>query len=85
MKRGMYVHCDLKPANILVVPCQDGTTCLKIADFGLTKEPGEEMQYMYSYVFKFRGTPLYMSLESFLCGKIQARWRPNRAIALGPT
>ncbi|KAL5855599.1 hypothetical protein ACOSQ4_005401 [Xanthoceras sorbifolium] len=67
-----YVHCDLKPANILVVPCQDGTTCLKIADFGLTKEPGEEMQYKYSYVFKFRGTPLYMSPESFLCGEIES-------------
>ncbi|KAK1559170.1 hypothetical protein Q3G72_011472 [Acer saccharum] len=67
-----YVHCDLKPDNILVLPLQDGTNYLKIADFGLAKEPGEEMQYGDSFRFRFRGTPLYMSPESFLFGEIES-------------
>ncbi|KAK3169145.1 hypothetical protein Dsin_000049 [Dipteronia sinensis] len=66
-----YVHCDLKPDNILVLPLQDGTNYLKIADFGLAKEPGEEMQYGDYFRFRFRGTPLYMSPESFLFGEIE--------------
>lgn len=36
------VHCDLKPENILVFPPKNcGLRELKIADFGLTKFPGE--------------------------------------------
>ncbi|KAK1559797.1 hypothetical protein Q3G72_018379 [Acer saccharum] len=66
-----YVHCDLKPDNILVLPLQDGTNYLKIADFGLAKEPGEEKQYGDYFRFRFRGTPLYMSPESFLFGEIE--------------
>ncbi|XP_073265016.1 mitogen-activated protein kinase kinase kinase 20 [Populus alba] len=40
-----HVHCDLKPANILVFPCRDHGVRghhLKIADFGLAREPGED-------------------------------------------
>ncbi|TXG64318.1 hypothetical protein EZV62_011312 [Acer yangbiense] len=66
-----YVHCDLKPDNILVLPLQDGTNYLKIADFGLAKESGEEKQYGDYFRFRFRGTPLYMSPESFLFGEIE--------------
>ncbi|KAI5679041.1 hypothetical protein M9H77_09991 [Catharanthus roseus] len=36
------VHCDLKPANILVIP-RKGINLLKIADFGMSKK-GEENQ-----------------------------------------
>nr|GMC51438.1 mitogen-activated protein kinase kinase kinase 2-like [Ipomoea batatas] len=34
------VHCDLKPANVLVFPCGCGVNRLKIADFGLAKPSG---------------------------------------------
>ncbi|TXG54146.1 hypothetical protein EZV62_019402 [Acer yangbiense] len=71
MKKG-YVHCDLKPENILIVPLQDGTNYLKIADFELAKEPREEMQCGNSSMFRFHGTPLYMSPESFLFGQIKS-------------
>ncbi|KAK0582254.1 hypothetical protein LWI29_023452 [Acer saccharum] len=50
---------------------KDGTNYLKIADFGLAKEPGEEKRYGDYFRFRFRGTPLYMSPESFLFGEIE--------------
>ncbi|XP_020576038.1 mitogen-activated protein kinase kinase kinase 3-like [Phalaenopsis equestris] len=49
-----YVHCDIKPDNILIV---DGEA--KIADFGLAMRVGKE-----SSKGNIRGTPLYMAPES---------------------
>ncbi|KAF2309368.1 hypothetical protein GH714_001770 [Hevea brasiliensis] len=59
-----YVHCDLKPANILVFPSDQQDFQLKIADFGLAKEPDEDNSRKFFYQYTFRGTPLYMSPES---------------------
>ncbi|VVB02902.1 unnamed protein product [Arabis nemorensis] len=55
-----YVHCDLKPANVLLFP---STTLgdpwdVKLADFGLSKEPNTDPRSM------FAGTKKYMSPES---------------------
>ncbi|KAG7580693.1 Protein kinase domain [Arabidopsis suecica] len=56
-----YVHCDLKPANVLVFP---STTLgepwdLKLADFGSSKEPSTDSRSL------FPGTEQYMPPESF--------------------
>ncbi|PON61634.1 Serine/threonine protein kinase [Trema orientale] len=61
-----YVHCDLKPDNILVFPSDQNDTGhqLKIADFGLAKEPGEVIPRDRYKLRRFRGTPIYMSPES---------------------
>ncbi|KAF5443811.1 hypothetical protein F2P56_036337 [Juglans regia] len=64
-----YVHCDLKPANILVFSTRGGVSEVKITDFGLSKIPGEENEFMRKR-FSFRGTPYYMSPESVLLGII---------------
>ena len=66
-----YVHCDLKPLNILAFPSPDATGCyqLKIADFGLVKEPREEVR-RESWKGRFRGTPYYISPESVAEGMI---------------
>ncbi|XP_020705164.1 mitogen-activated protein kinase kinase kinase 18-like [Dendrobium catenatum] len=48
-----YVHCDIKPQNILIV---DGEA--KIADFGLAKKIAEESS------MEIRGTPMYIAPES---------------------
>ncbi|EXB39294.1 Mitogen-activated protein kinase kinase kinase 2 [Morus notabilis] len=65
-----YVHCDLKPDNILVFPSdQRGCYRVKIADFGLTKEP-DEVIIPDDYKNRFRGTPCYMSPESVVLGQI---------------
>ncbi|XP_010484956.1 PREDICTED: mitogen-activated protein kinase kinase kinase 1-like [Camelina sativa] len=55
-----YVHCDLKPANVLVFP---STTVgepwdLKLADFGFSKEPCTDSRSL------FHGTEQYMPPES---------------------
>ncbi|KAG5415764.1 hypothetical protein IGI04_003331 [Brassica rapa subsp. trilocularis] len=39
-----YAHCDLKPANVLLFPSKTfgEPWDLKLADFGLSKEPGTD-------------------------------------------
>ncbi|KAL3622123.1 hypothetical protein CASFOL_033534 [Castilleja foliolosa] len=62
-----YVHCDLKPDNILLVP-SDGITEFqaKIGDFGLAKreikQSVKRRKIMESYYF--RGTTMYLSPET---------------------
>ncbi|KAL0740003.1 LOW QUALITY PROTEIN: hypothetical protein Bca4012_081516 [Brassica carinata] len=63
-----YVHCDLKPENLLLFPRHDQETrfCsyeLKISDFGLTIKAGDE-SVCWETKSPFVGTPLYMSPES---------------------
>ncbi|XP_017979753.1 PREDICTED: mitogen-activated protein kinase kinase kinase 3 [Theobroma cacao] len=73
-KRG-YVHCDLKPGNILVHPSDqpDSLSTLRIADFGLAKEPEEtDGPRTCPHQLTFRGTARYMSPESVKDGNITA-------------
>ncbi|KAF2307191.1 hypothetical protein GH714_025435 [Hevea brasiliensis] len=54
-----YIHCDIKPDNILLVPGsgeRKGTFVAKLADFGLAKAVDEECHDL-------RGTTRYMSPE----------------------
>ncbi|KAJ4891385.1 Protein kinase superfamily protein [Raphanus sativus] len=70
-----YVHCDLKPDNLLLFPVYDQQTWtyvydLKIADFGLALKEGEEVSDNWSYHSPFVGTPMYMSPESVEHGTV---------------
>ncbi|KAG2302282.1 hypothetical protein Bca4012_060600 [Brassica carinata] len=67
-----YVHCDLKPANVLLFPSETfgEPWDLKLADFGLSKEPGSDSRSSLS-----GGTPQYMPPESL---------RPNGVKMVGP-
>ncbi|KAG2302280.1 hypothetical protein Bca52824_030931 [Brassica carinata] len=67
-----YVHCDLKPANVLLFPSETlgEPWDLKLADFGLSKEPGSDYRSSLS-----GGTPQYMPPESL---------GPNGAKMVGP-
>ncbi|KAL2498753.1 mitogen-activated protein kinase kinase kinase 21 [Abeliophyllum distichum] len=60
-----FVHCDIKPRNILVFPMKDGTNHLKIADFGLAKDARVEID-------SYRGTLVYSSPESVEFGVLEA-------------
>ncbi|CAA2964194.1 mitogen-activated kinase kinase kinase 18-like [Olea europaea subsp. europaea] len=66
-----FVHCDIKPANILVFPSQDGSSLhnLKIADFGQAKKIGEEVKILNpGRSTHNRGALLYSSPESIALG-----------------
>ncbi|KAI5679038.1 hypothetical protein M9H77_09988 [Catharanthus roseus] len=69
------VHCDFKPANILVIPTRNRMNLLKIADFGLSKIAGD-----MGSNGKSRCTPLYASPESYLWGLNE---KPGDIWALG--
>ncbi|KAK9932611.1 hypothetical protein M0R45_019841 [Rubus argutus] len=55
-----YVHCDLKPHNILLTENEDDYSLVaKVADLGLAKKKDEIGD-------RWRGTPMYLSPEAVL-------------------
>ncbi|XP_010275095.1 PREDICTED: mitogen-activated protein kinase kinase kinase NPK1-like [Nelumbo nucifera] len=63
-----FVHCDLKPENLLLVPSSSskGRSSVKIADLGLSKRVGEDMLCREDGML-LRTTPLYAAPESIKC------------------
>jgi len=59
------VHCDLKPANILVTE-RDGTPLVKVIDFGLTRSRDGSAAMLGNPVL---GTPGYMAPEQTVPGR----------------
>ncbi|XP_073125099.1 mitogen-activated protein kinase kinase kinase 20-like [Henckelia pumila] len=63
-----YVHCDLKPDNILLLPSsrREGNSALraKIGDFGLAKRVKQSKKRKLGPYW--RGTPMYLSPEAVM-------------------
>ena len=59
------VHCDLKPANLLVTQ-RDGTLLVKVIDFGLTRSRDGSAAVLGNPVL---GTPGYMAPEQTVPGR----------------
>lgn len=56
------VHRDLKPANLFLVRRRNGTPCVKVLDFGISKHLGAE-DVDLTGTHATLGSPLYMSPE----------------------
>ncbi|KAJ0094057.1 hypothetical protein Patl1_16350 [Pistacia atlantica] len=55
---GGYVHCDVKPDNILLTPTSTKQFVAKVGDFGLAKRVRQRIDPF------LRGTPLYLAPET---------------------
>ncbi|MBS2018743.1 MAG: serine/threonine protein kinase [Deltaproteobacteria bacterium] len=55
------VHRDLKPANLFLTHRADGTACVKVLDFGVSKMVGRELGMTKTNAVL--GTPFYMAPE----------------------
>jgi serine/threonine-protein kinase len=56
------IHRDLKPANLFAARRADGSTCIKVLDFGISKVLSHEAQ-VRTRTGTFMGTPMYASPE----------------------
>ncbi len=67
------VHRDLKPGNLFVTRRPDGTTCLKVFDFGISKlRPGvggNTGNVSITQTSTVMGSPAYMSPEQWVSAK----------------
>jgi eukaryotic-like serine/threonine-protein kinase len=57
------IHRDLKPANLILIRKRDGTTAIKIIDFGISKLISSEGAPGMTQAAVMMGSPLYMAPE----------------------
>lgn len=60
------IHRDLKPANLFLTHRKDGSSCIKVLDFGISKilaGGGPESDVEMTGTREMMGSPLYMSPE----------------------
>src|SRR5438105_6241851 len=62
------VHRDIKPANLFLTSRPDGSPCVKILDFGISKVKTPDSQGM-TKTQGMMGSPLYMSPEQLTSAK----------------
>jgi serine/threonine-protein kinase len=67
------VHRDLKPENLFLTKRTDGTPCIKVLDFGLSKATKEDVsqqrQRALTGTAQVMGTPQYMSPEQWMSAR----------------
>jgi serine/threonine-protein kinase len=57
------IHRDLKPANLFLTQRPDGSPCIKVLDFGISKVTGAGSDYEMTQTHAVLGSPHYMSPE----------------------
>jgi serine/threonine-protein kinase len=57
------IHRDLKPANLFLSQRPDGTPCIKVLDFGISKVTGAGSDFEMTKTHAVLGSPQYMSPE----------------------
>jgi len=63
------VHRDLKPANLFMVRRPDGTPCVKVLDFGISKLTAPGSDHSMTKTAAVMGSPLYMSPEQMTASR----------------
>jgi serine/threonine protein kinase len=63
------VHRDLKPANLFLAHRADGSPCIKVLDFGISKIVGSLSMPGMTRTTAVMGSPLYMSPEQMKSSK----------------
>jgi serine/threonine protein kinase len=65
------IHRDLKPANLFLARRSNGSRCLKLLDFGVSKsiEEGSLAQFSLTKTSSIVGSPIYMSPEQLNSAK----------------
>ncbi|HET7542511.1 MAG TPA: serine/threonine-protein kinase [Polyangiaceae bacterium] len=63
------VHRDLKPANLFMVRRPDGTPCVKVLDFGISKIAAAGTDASMTKTSAVMGSPLYMSPEQMTASR----------------
>jgi serine/threonine-protein kinase len=67
------VHRDLKPENLFLTRQPDGSPCLKILDFGISKQLGGRSDRSITGPFGVMGSPRYMAPEQLLAEHVDQR------------
>jgi serine/threonine-protein kinase len=57
------VHRDLKPSNLFLTKRADGSSLLKVLDFGISKMEADDTEASLTGSYDVLGSPLYMSPE----------------------
>jgi serine/threonine protein kinase len=63
------VHRDIKPSNLFLARRNDGTTLLKVLDFGLVTPDEQGLESDLTKSESAVGTPLYMAPEQYVSSK----------------
>jgi serine/threonine protein kinase len=63
------VHLDLKPSNIMIVPCEEEGDVVKVIDFGISKEA---RRGNLDRDISLEGTPPFIAPEQVECGDVGA-------------
>src|SRR5262249_22017706 len=63
------IHRDIKPGNLFLTRRPNGTACIKVLDFGISKQLGPDGGLDVTKTQDMLGSPLYMSPEQMRSGK----------------
>jgi tRNA A-37 threonylcarbamoyl transferase component Bud32 len=63
------IHRDLKPANLFLTRRPNGTPCIKVLDFGISKQLGAAKGLDVTNTTDILGSPFYMAPEQMRSGR----------------